>query len=107
MRDYGINMTHTELQVESVDLDGVYEMLQVTGVEYTKEELFEKLTTDGYLYKSKYTTYAPTQKAMDMGLFYTSVNSVGKPNFKVHYSPVCITGWGVRTLLERYGGGFS
>ena len=45
-------------------------ILKGNGVEIGQNRLFEKLRQDGYLIKRKGTDYnAPTQKAMDLGLF--------------------------------------
>lgn len=85
-------------------------ILKGNGIEIGQNRLFEKLRQSGYLIKRKGTDYnAPTQKAMELGLFKVKETAITHADGHVTISKTTkVTGRGqqyfVNTFLQKKGG---
>lgn len=80
--------------------------LKGNGVEIGQNRLFEKLRRDGYLIKRKGTDYnAPTQMAMELGLFKVKETAITHSDGHVTISKTTkVTGKGQQYFINRFLG---
>lgn len=81
-------------------------ILKGNGVEIGQNRLFEKLRQDGYLIKRKGTDYnAPTQKAMELGLFRVKETAITHSDGHVTISKTTkVTGKGQQYFINLFLG---
>ena len=81
-------------------------ILKGNGIEIGQNRLFEKLRRDGYLIKRKGTDYnAPTQKAMDLGLFRVKETAITHSDGHVTISKTTkVTGKGQQYFINLFLG---
>lgn len=81
-------------------------ILKGNGIEIGQNRLFEKLRQDGYLIKRKGTDYnAPTQKAMDLGLFRVKETAITHSDGHVTISKTTkVTGKGQQYFINLFLG---
>lgn len=81
-------------------------ILKGNGVEIGQNRLFEKLRQDGYLIKRKGTDYnAPTQKAMELGLFKVKETAITHSDGHVTISKTTkVTGKGQQYFINLFLG---
>ena len=81
-------------------------ILKGNGIEIGQNRLFEKLRQDGYLIKRKGTDYnAPTQRAMDLGLFRVKETAITHSDGHVTISKTTkVTGKGQQYFINLFLG---
>lgn len=81
-------------------------ILKGNGIEIGQNRLFEKLRRDGYLIKRKGTDYnAPTQRAMDLGLFRVKETAITHSDGHVTISKTTkVTGKGQQYFINLFLG---
>ncbi|MEG0957756.1 MAG: phage antirepressor KilAC domain-containing protein [Anaerovoracaceae bacterium] len=81
-------------------------ILKGNGIEIGQNRLFEKLRQDGYLIKRKGTDYnAPTQMAMELGLFKVKETAITHADGHVTISKTTkVTGKGQQYFINRFLG---
>ena len=81
-------------------------ILKGNGIEIGQNRLFEKLRQDGYLIKRKGTDYnAPTQKAMELGLFRVKETAITHSDGHVTISKTTkVTGKGQQYFINQFLG---
>jgi anti-repressor protein len=81
-------------------------ILKGNGVEIGQNRLFERLRQDGYLIKRKGTDYnAPTQKAMELGLFRVKETAITHSDGHVTISKTTkVTGKGQQYFINLFLG---
>ena len=81
-------------------------ILKGNGIEIGQNRLFEKLRQDGYLIKRKGTDYnAPTQKAMELGLFRVKETAITHSDGHVTISKTTkVTGNGQQYFINQFLG---
>ena len=81
-------------------------ILKGNGIEIGQNRLFEKLRQDGYLIKRKGTDYnAPTQKAMELGLFRVKETAITHSDGHVTISKTTkVTGKGQQYFINLFLG---
>jgi anti-repressor protein len=79
-------------------------ILKGNGIEIGQNRLFEKLRQDGYLIKRKGTDYnAPTQRAMDLGLFRVKETAITHSDGHVTISKTTkVTGKGQQYFINLF-----
>ena len=84
-------------------------ILKGNGIEIGQNRLFERLRQDGYLIKRKGTDYnAPTQKAMELGLFKVKETAITHSDGHVTISKTTkVTGKGQQYFINYFLGGGS
>lgn len=82
-------------------------ILKGNGIEIGQNRLFEKLRQDGYLIKRQGTDYnAPTQRAMEMGLFRVKETAITHSDGHVTISKTTkVTGKGQQYFINLFLGG--
>jgi anti-repressor protein len=82
-------------------------ILKGNGIEIGQNRLFERLRQDGFLIKRKGTDYnAPTQKAMELGLFKVKKTAITHSDGHVTISKTTkVTGKGQQYFVNYFLGG--
>ena len=85
---------------DSILIGDLAKLLHQNGLDIGRDRLFERLRADGFI--MKYTT-APTQKAMNLGLFRVVERTVVNPDGSIRItSTTRVTGKGQRYFFDRY-----
>jgi len=81
-------------------------ILKGNGIDIGQNRLFERLRQDGYLIKRKGTDYnAPTQRAMELGLFKVKETAITHSNGRVTISKTTkVTGKGQQYFINQFLG---
>lgn len=85
---------------DSILVGDLAKLLHQNGVDIGRDRLYDRLRSEGYIMKG---TTAPTQKAMNLGLFRVVERTIINPDGSVRIvSTTRVTGKGQRYFIDRY-----
>lgn len=90
----------------SILVGDLAKLIKQNGTDIGQKRLFERLRAEGYLGTRGENYNMPTQRAMEMQLFYISERTINNPDGSVRLTrTVKVTGKGQVYFINRYAGG--